>query len=649
MNADLQILTQPGSTGNQTYSLASNFNPAAVILWAVPLAADGTAASYALGVGFGTYRGGAVQQRFVTMRGLDAATSADNARGAGSNALLVIQTQSAGAATRDLEIDLVSMATGASSNVILNWANLHTTASVKVFMLVLGGAEVSDALADHLTYPTTTTTWDEIVGVSSAGTPVQGTSVFATSGNVTPGLPAVSNGDIQVLRVASADNVVSTVTGWTSVIATNQGTTLRQSIFKRVRQGGDTAPTVTHAAGSTIHARITGLPGCTDVEASGAQGGAASATVTAPTITPTNPGTILLAFWAEENTGDTSGSPTWGGYSDGATELDDAANGLGTDELAVATSWRLKKDVAATGAITATVTGESGTPDNTLGTIIAATPSSFSAVGQPDLVFFAGNGPLTEVATTPKFTFGFGKKGEAGRSVAFSQVDGNTASLVAMRQRSDRALMSILATGASAGTDEALGQLDTTLANWPANGFRLVFDANPAAADVAIYLALKGTFQSATGSNTAVIAGSPPVTQDNAAGFAPKLGLVFGWSLAAATTLDTTSTDLGGFGIGAYDGTDQGWAGLTEDDALGTMDSNQQQETDHILANYVAATIQSSATAAFSGNNFRLSWDDIDSVARQYQWLALGDAAAATTTAPPPPRRVNYTWYRRIA
>jgi hypothetical protein len=268
-------------------------------------------------------------------------------------------------------------------------------------------------------------------------------------------------------------------------------------------------------------------------------------------------------------------------------------------------------------------------------------------MGQPDLTFFAGNGPLTESAATPKFFFGFARKGQAGRAVAFSQVDGNTASLVAMRQRSDRCILSILATGASTGTDEALGQLDTTTANWPANGFRAVFDANPASADACLYLALKGTFQSADGNNTAVIAGSPPVTQDNAAGFAPKLGLVFGWNLAASSSLALTDADLGAFGIGAYDGTDQAWAGMTEDDAALTMDSNQQQETDHILANYnQAASLQSSATGVFSGNNFRLSWDDIDSVARQYQWLALGDAAAASK-APPPARRVNYTFFRR--
>jgi hypothetical protein len=640
-------LTQPGATGNQTYSLASGFNPCAVLLWAVPLAADGTAASWAYGLGFGTYRGSVVQQRFVTMRGLDAAASADTARGAGNDAVLVIQTQSAGVATRDCVITLVSMATGASSNVILNWTNLHTTASIRVFMLAFGGSDITDALADHFSYPTASTTWDENVGVSSIAYVGAGTAASAASGNVTPTLPSGSTGDFQLLHVAAADNVTVTVSGWTSVIATNQSTKLRQSIFSRVRAGGDGNPTVTHTGGSTIRARIFAWSGASAVDTSGATGAAASVTVTAPTVTPASAGSALVWFGCEENTGDTSGTPTWAGYSDaGLAEIDDGREGTFTDMVSSAAAWRVKKDTVATGTVTGTVTGENGTPDNNLGAHVVLTPTTFSAVGQPDLVFFAGNGPLTEVATSPKFFFGWARKGQAGRAVAFSQLDGNTASLVAMRQRSDRCILSIVAT-AGGGTDEALGQLDTTTANWPTNGFRAVFDANPASADACLYLALKGTFQSADGNNTAVIAGSPPVTQDNAAGFAPKLGLVFGWNLAAATTMDTASADLGAVGIGAYDGTDQAWAGLTEDDAALTMDSNQQQETDHILANYnQAASLQSSATGVFSGNNFRLSWDDIDSVARQYQWLALGDAAAAGATAPPPYRRPTVTWQR---
>lgn len=422
LNADLHILTQPGSTGNQTYSLASNFDPKAVIVWANAVAADGSVADWAYGIGFGTYRGATVQQRFTAMRGMDAQTSADNARGQGSNALLVLQTNSAGAATRDLEITLVSMLTGSTSNVVLNWVNLHTTASIRVFMLVLGGSDIADALVDGLTIGTASATQDE---------------------------------------------------------------------------------------------------------------------------------TVVAGF------------------------------------------------------------------------------------GKPELTFFMGNGASAEVASSPMQHFGFAKQGEAGRGLAFSVIDGNTASLTALRQRSDRCLMDLLATGSSTATDRAIGGLDTTVGNWPTDGFRIVWDTTPANADVVSYLALRTTAQIATGSNTAVTGGSPPVTQDNACGFAPKAGLVFSWGLAASSAIQAADADQVGLGLGATDGTDQAWAGLTEDDAAGTMVSKQQQETDHILANYTPApALQSSATGSFSGNNFRLTWDDLDTVAREYQWLALGDAAGSVTVAP---------------
>ena len=420
LNADVQVLTQPGATGNQTYSLPANFDPKAVILWAVPAAADGTVAHYSLGMGFGTYRGSVVQQRCVAMRGLDAAASADTGRSGDVGALLRLMTSAAGSFATDMEITLTSMQTGATSEVTLNWTNLHTTASIRVFMLVLGGDEITDALVDDFTMGTGSTTQDE---------------------------------------------------------------------------------------------------------------------------------TVVAGF------------------------------------------------------------------------------------GKPDLLFFLNNGASSTSATSPQFCFGFAKQGEAGRSIAFSQVDGNTASLVAMRQRSDRAFMSILATGASAGTDEALGRLDTVAANWPTDGFRTLFDANPTLAHPIRYLAIRTTGQIATGAGTSPISGTPPVVQSLDAGFPPKVSLIFGWNQGADTTLNTTGADLAGFGIGAYDGATEAWAGITEDDAAATMVAKSHQSTAKVHRIYTpAGVLDAEADGAFSGNNFDLSWNDISTTnADQYQYLILGDKA--------PPRR----------
>lgn len=414
LNIDVQVLTQPGSVGNQTYSLAANFDPKAVILWATPQTADGSAANYAFSIGFGTYRSSTVSQLYTTIRGLDGATAADLARGGGTDAIIVLLTQSAGSATRDLEIDLVSMATGASSNVVLNWVNLHTTASIRVFMLVLGGSDIQDALVGSHTVDTTDT----------------------------------------------IDDV-----------------------------------------------------------------------------------TVVSGF------------------------------------------------------------------------------------GKPELVFSLWH-VLSDTASHALTGFGFAKQGEAGRCFGFAQTDGNTASITACTQRSDRLCFGF----ASISVVDFIARLDTTVSNWPTDGFRVLYDANPTVARTIPYLALRTTAQITTGSNTAVIAGSPPVTQDNAAGFVPKLGLLFGWNLASFSSIQTTDADQVGFGIGAYDGTTEAWAGFTEDDALGTMDSNNQQSTAKVIRNYgPSAVLQSEADGAFSGNNFQLSWNDIDTVAREYQWLAMGDALPQDT------------------
>lgn len=418
LNADLIELTQPGATGNQTYNLAAGFDPKAIIIFGTPQAADGSIASWAYGIGFATYRVGNVQQRFCAMRSLDAAASADLGGSQGSDAAFVIMTQSAGGNSRDLEIDLVSMTNAGTPNVILNWVNLHTTASIKIWMLVLGGSDITDAIVDAIP--------------------------IAASGTTVDYVPAIG-------------------------------------------------------------------------------------------------------------------------------------------------------------------------------------------FGKPDFIFSAGVFDTdTFSAGTPQLSVGFAKQGEAGRGFGFVQTDGNTASIVAASQRSDRIFQRIAPAGASR---ECMSRLDTVIANWPTDGVRLIHDAVPSFATSMPALFLKGTFQAATGSGTAPTSGGLPVVVDHACGFAPKVGFNLGWNLAAATGIDTASADSIAFGIGAYDGTDEAWAGFTEDDAALTMDSNQQRTNTKFVRNYnQAAALQSEADGAFSGNNLRLSWNDIDTVAREYQWFALGDAAASGTT-----------------
>jgi hypothetical protein len=418
VNADLLVLTQPGSPGTQPYSLPPNFDPKAVLLWAVPLAADGTATSYALGMGFGTYRGGTVVQRSHSIRGLDGAGSSDLAIDNANDCLLSIITQSAGSAARDLEIDLVSMQTGATSNVVLDWVNLHSTASIRVFMLVIGGSDVTDALVGDFTTVTNSTTQDE---------------------------------------------------------------------------------------------------------------------------------TVAAGF------------------------------------------------------------------------------------GKPDLLFALGSTDVGFGAFAvgiEAWCFGFAKQGEPGRMVEFSEQDGANAAAVGMRQRSDR-----LIGEQQWGGDLMLGRLDTTVANWPTDGFRIIYDSNPIFASYISYLAIRTTAQIATGSNSSPTAGTPPVIQDNALGFTPAAAMMFGWGWVAQTAIKTSGGDLASFGIGATDGTDQAFAGITSDDQAGTMNADSEQSTSRIFARYNPNTtaLLADATGSFSGTNFRLAWQTIDAaIASDYQYIAFEATAGGS-------------------
>lgn len=427
LNTDLQILTQPATTGQQTYSLTSNFDPKAVMLWASFETGDGTNSNIEYSVGYGSYRGGVVQQGYSAIFMEHGVANADNARGSGRNAILKLLIDG----SADLEVSLVSMQTGTTSEVVLDWTNLHTTASVRVFMLVLGGSDISDAYVNDFVF---------------------------------------------------------------------------------------------NPAGST-----------------------------------TQDFTVLTGF------------------------------------------------------------------------------------GQPDLLLFASGGQQITQGTSQdnqntdaRFGFGFGKKGEAGRGFGWRNQHGTNDSTDFAGQRSDKFL---IVPTQDAGLD-AFAQLDTVTANWPTDGFRVVFDALSGAGTGRqyIYLALKGTFQAATGDGTAPTTGTPPVVQDLNAGFTPKLGLIFGWHEEALTTVDTSDSRLMGFALGAYDGDQEASAGMTSDDAAATMRAHSTQSSSKVFQNYIVnsagnAELESEADGSFSGNNFRLSWTTVDAIAKQYQWLVLGDAAGGGGTA----------------
>ena len=250
--------------------------------------------------------------------------------------------------------------------------------------------------------------------------------------------------------------------------------------------------------------------------------------------------------------------------------------------------------------------------------------------GQPDLLLFCGPGvhALGEGSGDALFHMAFAKSATARRATSVILDDANAVTTLQFWQ-GDKAIR-----GTFVGEpDDGIADLSAK-ASWPTDGFQLTWSDlsdNPWN-----YLALKGTFQSAVGSNSCPTAGSPPVNQDNDAGFVPKLGMVWGGNLPTSASVDTTHADLGQIYVGAYDGTDEWCMGFTGDDAALTSRGDSEMDQTKVMRMYTPATptLDASADGAFSGNNFRLVWDDVGSAAREYNWLAIGDAAAAVTDVP---------------
>jgi len=106
-----------------------------------------------------------------------------------------------------------------------------------------------------------------VVGSQSASVSAEitfvgaGSAATATSGNVTPGLPAgTAMNDILICVVESRDNVVTSMTNWTLLNGADSGTGHHASLFWRRATGVD--PTiVTHTAGAGIGAQIMAFRG----------------------------------------------------------------------------------------------------------------------------------------------------------------------------------------------------------------------------------------------------------------------------------------------------------------------------------------------------------------------------------------------------
>lgn len=152
VSAAVGVISAPAVTGNQTYNLSggnwgSGVTPQALIAYWTEQTAEGSAAEAIFSIGVATYRGSAVGQGGIVMSSQDAQASATGAFLIYDSSLCRIVDP--GGATTDGEIDFVSFG---SDQFVLNWVNLPGTATTLLSYLVLGGTDITDALAfDFLT------------------------------------------------------------------------------------------------------------------------------------------------------------------------------------------------------------------------------------------------------------------------------------------------------------------------------------------------------------------------------------------------------------------------------------------------------------------------------------------------------------------
>lgn len=193
-----------------------------------------------------------------------------------------------------------------------------------------------------------------------------GTEAHASSGNISPGIPAgTAANDILVCVVCNGagGDVLSFNSGdgsWTKKIELANGTQHRLTVAWRRAAGGDAAPVISGAT-QDIQARIVGYSGCVAAgdpfEASNSQNNSASTTVTAPTITPLTNGAMILFAGCQSDTG--AGAPTFSGYTGTNPTFTEAIDNVfsgSTINPAIFLADGLDSDSSATGSRDATST-----------------------------------------------------------------------------------------------------------------------------------------------------------------------------------------------------------------------------------------------------------------------------------------------------
>lgn len=192
-----------------------------------------------------------------------------------------------------------------------------------------------------------------------------GTAASVASGNMTPGMPTGwAADDILICQaVTETDVTLAIASGWTLVesLLSGTGQNTRAAWWWRRAVAGDTAPTVTGAAGGSM-AVIHAFSGCTTTGTPYRTGGgyssnapATSLTLTAATITPGSADDMVVWLGGIEAEFDTAAVSGYSGTNPTFTEGFDGANASGSNWVAMCMAYGLSGNGSATGSRTATI------------------------------------------------------------------------------------------------------------------------------------------------------------------------------------------------------------------------------------------------------------------------------------------------------
>ena len=213
-----------------------------------------------------------------------------------------------------------------------------------------------------------TTDQDEATALASASAS-GGSSVTVSAGTTYASTAAVSSAPIPLpaglqagdwtflfCSLSAASGVITPPAGWTPVLASAQSTASTShaaAIFARKWQSGDTNPTVTCTSGrlAVVPVRISGANATQAWEAVDSLSPAASASVSAPSITVTNGRTLLASFHGREST--VSLAVTWTPPAD-MTEVGDVSTAVAAASNAHVSVAYAPVSAGASGARTAT-------------------------------------------------------------------------------------------------------------------------------------------------------------------------------------------------------------------------------------------------------------------------------------------------------